>query len=73
MVDLKQYHSLWNDTWKLFRKYCEAVPLSDAQWRSFVDESAALVEDHKEHDTLAIKLMIAISDEVDRIDKEAKA
>lgn len=73
MINLKSYHTLWTDAWKLFRKYAEMMPLTDKQWSDLVDESARLVDEHPEHDKMALRLVFEAAEELNRIEKEVKA
>ena len=36
-MDLKQYHTLWNDAWKFLKHYAEQQPLSDDKWGEVCD------------------------------------
>ena len=71
-MDLKAYHELINDAWRFFRKYAEMIPLPDNQWTTEVTEKLAFVEQHTGCRRLALKLMTAIEDELEHLDREAK-
>lgn len=67
-MDMRSYHKLWTEAWRLFRKYGELIPLTDTQWEAFVDEIEEFVE-RSEHDKLATQLMLEISNEIERREK----
>ncbi len=71
-MDVKPYYTVLTDAWRFFRKYAEQIPLPDNQWTAEVTEKLAFVEQHTSCRRLALKLMTAIEDELEHLDREAK-
>lgn len=65
------YYNLFTDCWKLFRKYAAMMPLSDEAWTAAVNEKAAIVDRHSGCRRLARKLMCAIEDELQQLQRDA--
>ena len=71
-MNTEAYFQLLTDAWRFFRKYAEQIPLSDSQWAAEVSEKLVFVEQHTSCRRLALKLMTAIEDELEHLDREAK-
>lgn len=70
-MNTEAYFQLLTDAWRFFRKYAEQIPLQNSQWAAEVSEKLAFVEQHTCR-RLALKLMTAIEDELEHLDREAK-
>ena len=68
-MELKQYHDLFNDAWKHFRRYAEQIPLSDQAWENEVNDKVALVDKYPGCHRMAVKLMTQIEDELEHLDR----
>lgn len=69
MIDLKSYHTIWTDVWRLFKKYAEMLPLDEDGWENLVSEMDAICADHKDHEQLAVRMLVEASNEIERMQK----
>lgn len=68
--ELKKVYGMFTDAWKFYKKYAD-VQQSDEYWEAVVDESGQLVKKY-DNAKLAIALLLAAIDELERKSKEMK-
>ncbi len=66
---LKQYHEIWNESWRYFRNYAEQLPLPEEKWEEAVKLIPIFVGRHPEHEEFARKVIIRVFGELERQDK----
>ena len=69
--ELKRVYNLFTDVWRFYKKYSD-VKDTDEYWEEAVDESSALSKKYGEC-KLAIALVLAVIDELERKAKEVRA
>lgn len=69
-MDLKTYHTIWNESWKYFKTYAEQTPMADATWERAIRMLAEFVNRHPDHEEFARKMILVIEKELERLDKE---
>ena len=72
-MNTEAYFQLLTDAWRHFRKYAEKIPLPDPVWTKEVNDKVALVDRYPGYQRLARKLATAIEDELEQLDRAAKA
>lgn len=68
--ELKTVWGMFTDAWKFYKKYAD-VQQSDEYWEAVVDESGQLAKKY-DNAKLAIALLLAAIDELERKSKEMK-
>lgn len=68
--ELKKVYGMFTDAWKFYKKYAD-VQQSDEYWEAVVDESGQLAKKY-DNAKLAIALLLAAIDELERKSKEMK-
>ena len=68
--ELKAVYGMFTDAWKFYKKYAD-VQQSDEYWEAVVDESGQLAKKY-DNAKLAIALLLAAIDELERKSKEMK-
>ena len=71
-MDLKTYHTIWNDSWRFFKTYAEQMPMSDATWNRAILMTDKFVREHPEHEAFARALILVIEHELEVQDKAAR-
>lgn len=71
-MDLKTYHTIWNDSWRFFKTYSEQMPMSDATWNRAILMTDKFVREHPEHEAFARALILVIEHELEVQDKVAR-
>lgn len=71
-MDLKTYHTIWNESWKFFKTYAEQMPMDDAAWERAIMMLPEFVNRHPDHEYFARKMILVIEKELERLDKEMK-
>lgn len=71
-MDLKAYHTIWNESWKFFKTYAEQMPMDDAAWERAIRMLPEFVNRHPDHQKLARKMIIAVESELEERDREAR-
>ena len=66
--ELKAVYGMFTDAWKFYKKYAD-VQQSDEYWESVVDESGQIAKKY-DNEKLAIALLLAAIDELERKSKE---
>lgn len=66
--ELKKVYGMFTDAWKFYKKYAD-VQQSDEYWESVVDESGQIAKKY-DNEKLAIALLLAAIDELERKSKE---
>ena len=66
--DLKKIYAMFTDAWKFYKKYAD-VQQSDEYWEAVVDEFRQIAKKY-DNAKLAIALILAAVDEMDRKSKE---
>lgn len=67
------YFKLWKEAWEFHKKWCNNAGTGN-EWEGIVTESGNILrqyEDKPEHDFMK-SLLLAIVDELERIDKERR-
>lgn len=59
-MDLKQYHTLWNDAWRFFKCYAEQLPLPDEKWEDVIRMVEEYGKRHPENEYAARKIIITV-------------
>lgn len=75
-MDLKAYHTIWNESWKYFKKYAEQIPMTEAAWDRAIRETCEFAEQYPEHEAFARALILAVEHELevqDRAIRKGKA
>jgi hypothetical protein len=68
--ELKAVYGMFTDAWKFYKKYAD-VQQSDEYWEAVVDESGQIAKKY-DNAKLAIALILAAIDELERKSKEMK-
>lgn len=68
--ELKKIYGMFTDAWKFYKKYAD-VQQSDEYWEAVVDESGQIAKKY-DNAKLAIALLLAAIDELERKSKEMK-
>ena len=68
--ELKAVYGMFTDAWKFYKKYAD-VQQSDEYWKAVVDESGQIAKKY-DNAKLAIALILAAIDELERKSKEMK-
>ncbi len=68
--ELKKVYGMFTDAWKFYKKYADVQQL-DEYWEAVVDESGQLAKKY-DNAKLAIALLLAAIDELERKSKEMK-
>jgi Zn-dependent M32 family carboxypeptidase len=68
--ELKKVYGMFTDAWKFYKKYAD-VQQSDEYWEAIVDESRQIAKKY-DNAKLAIALLLATIDELERKSKEVK-
>ncbi|TGY87514.1 hypothetical protein E5329_26605 [Petralouisia muris] len=68
--ELKKVYGMFTDAWKFYKKYAD-VQQSDEYWEAVVDESRQIAKKY-DNAKLAIALLLAAIDELERKSKEMK-
>ncbi len=68
--ELKKVYGMFTDAWKFYKKYAD-VQQSDEYWEAVVDESGQIAKKY-DNAKLAIALLLAAIDELERKSKEMK-
>ncbi len=68
--ELKKVYGMFTDAWKFYKKYAD-VQQSDEYWEAVVDESGQIAKKY-DNAKLAIALILAAIDELERKSKEMK-
>ncbi len=68
--ELKAVYGMFTDAWKFYKKYAD-VQQSDEYWEAVVDESGQIAKKY-DNAKLAIALLLAAIDELERKSKEMK-
>lgn len=71
-MDLKTYHTIWNDSWRFFKTYAEQMPMTDATWNRAILMTDKFVREHPEHEAFARALILVIEHELEVQDKAAR-
>ena len=71
-MDLKTYHTIWNDSWRFFKTYAEQMPMNDATWNRAILMTDKFVREHPEHEAFARALILVIEHELEVQDKAAR-
>ena len=71
-MDLKTYHTIWNDSWRFFKTYAEQMPMSNATWNRAILMTDKFVREHPEHEAFARALILVIEHELEVQDKAAR-
>ena len=71
-MDLKTYHTIWNDSWRFFKTYAEQMPMNDATWNRAILMTDKFVREHPEHEAFARSLILVIEHELEVQDKAAR-
>ncbi len=66
--ELRKVYGMFTDAWKFYKKYAD-VQQSDEYWESVVDESGQIAKKY-DNEKLAIALLLAAIDELERKSKE---
>ena len=61
-MNLKAYFNIWNDSWKMFRKYAGKAPLSEKDWCDIIREGNNFRATHGGEDYLATKMVVLVMD-----------
>lgn len=69
---MTQYYRLFVDAWRYFRRYAERIPLTDQAWEAAVNELSGIVDRHNGIQRMTRKIMMAVMDELEHLDREAK-
>lgn len=68
--ELRKVYGMFTDAWKFYKKYAD-VQQSDEYWEAVVDESRQIAKKY-DNAKLAIALLLAAIDELERKSKEMK-
>ena len=68
--ELKAVYGMFTDAWKFYKKYAD-VQQADEYWEAVVDESGQIAKKY-DNAKLAIALILAAIDELERKSKEMK-
>lgn len=68
-MDLKTYHTIWNDSWRYFKTYAEQMPMDEAAWNRAILMTDKFVREHPEHEAFARAMILAIEHELEVQDK----
>ena len=68
--ELKAVYGMFTDAWKFYKKYAD-VQQSNEYWEAVVDESGQIAKKY-DNAKLAIALILAAIDELERKSKEMK-
>lgn len=71
-MDLKTYHTIWNDSWRFFKTYAEQMPMNDATWNRAILMTDKFVREHPEHEAFSRALILVIEHELEVQDKAAR-
>lgn len=70
--ELKEYHEIVTESWKMFRAHATEMPLSDDQWTEIVHSTHEIAERHSGRSRFARKVIMAVVDELEHLDREEK-
>ncbi len=59
---LGTYFSIWNDSWKLFRRYAERFPLTEQDWRELLDDVSMFSKTHGGDTKSTIRMAVLVWD-----------
>lgn len=68
-MDIKKYYELFADLWRLFKKY-SSPDHSELFWKLYAENVKALDSKH-EHSELFRNLALAVTKELERIEKQS--
>lgn len=68
-MDIKKYYELFADLWRLFKKY-SSPDHSELFWKLYAEDVEALDSKH-EHSELFRNLALAVTKELERIEKQS--
>ena len=68
-MDLKQYHTIWNDSWRFFKTYAEQMPMDEAAWERAIQMTSEFVKQHPENEEFARAMILAVEHELEVQDK----
>ena len=68
--ELRKVYGMFTDAWKFYKKYAD-VQQADEYWEAVVDESGQIAKKY-DNAKLAIALILAAIDELERKSKEMK-
>lgn len=68
-MDIKKYYELFADLWRLFKKY-SSPDNSELFWKLYAENVKALDSKH-EHSELFRNLVLAVTKELERIEKQS--
>lgn len=68
-MDLKQYHTIWNDSWRFFKTYAEQMPMDEAAWERAIQMTSEFVKQHPENEEFARAMILVIEHELEVQDK----
>lgn len=69
MKQKQQYYELITDLWKYMKYYIDHLPTSVEDWTAAIETGNRMVEKHPECSDLAVKLVVNVMDELERIAK----
>lgn len=67
--DIRDYHDIVTEAWKMFRLYADRVPLNDDEWQEVVNLTDDIVKRHTGHDRYARKAVMVVVDELEHLDR----
>ena len=71
-MNLKEAYNVFTDAWRYFRRYAEQIPMTDEVWSAAVEELSGIIKKHDGIQRITRKLMTAVIDELEHLDREAK-
>jgi len=70
-MDLKTYHTIWNESWKYFKTYAEQMPMDEAAWERAIRMTSEFVKQHPENEAFARAMILTVEHELEERDREA--
>lgn len=67
--ELREYNTIWNDSWRFFKTYAEQMPMDEAAWERAIRMTDKFVREHPEHEAFARAMILAIEHELEVQDK----
>lgn len=71
-MDLKTYHTIWNESWKYFKTYAEQMPMDEAAWERAIRMTSEFVKQHPENEAFARAMILVVEKELEERDREAR-